>query len=308
VIRFGVHLPLISFDGEPYSLDRLTAYADAARRLGYDAVSVNDHFLFPRPWLDGPSALAAVIDRTEGMTLATTVCVPAIRGPIAVAKTLAAIDVLSGGRLVVGVGPGSSARDYEAVGIPFEERWKRLDESVLALRSLWRGDGAFSGRFYSTDGIALEPRPSQAGGPPIWIGSWGSEAGLKRTARLADGWLASAYNTTPPVFATAWRRLQELLPEHRKDASTFPNSLATMWTYIDDDASAVDRVYRDLLCPMLNRPEEELHEKLFVGSVAECRGKLAAYRDAGLQGIYLWPVRDELRQLEVFMERVASAV
>ncbi|MEX1255210.1 MAG: TIGR03619 family F420-dependent LLM class oxidoreductase [Dehalococcoidia bacterium] len=305
-MRYGVHLPLISFDGEPHSLARLTAFADTARRLGYSAVSVNDHFLFPRPWLDGPSALAAVLGHTEGMTLATTVCVPAIRGPIAVAKTLGAIDVLSGGRLTVGVGPGSSQRDYDAVGIPFEERWKRLDESVLALRALWGRDGApFKGRFYSTEGITLEPRPAQDGGPPIWIGSWGSEAGLKRTARLADGWLASAYNTTPPVFATAWQRLKELLPERGKDPDTFPNALATMWLYIDDDRASTERVFRDILCPMLNRPEEELREKLLVGPAEACREKLTAYRDAGLQGVFLWPVKDELRQLERFMERVA---
>jgi probable F420-dependent oxidoreductase len=305
-MRFGVHLPLISFEGESWSLDRLMAYVDAARRLGYSAISANDHFVFPRPWLDGPTALAALLGRTEGMTLATTVCVPVIRGPIAVAKTLGAIDLLSGGRLTVGVGPGSSQRDYDAIGIPFEERWKRLDEAVLALRALWRGDGApFKGRFYSTEGITLEPRPAQDGGPPIWIGSWGSEAGLKRTARLADGWLASAYNTTPPVFATAWQRLKELLPGHAKDPDTFPNALATMWLYIDNDRTAVDRVYGDILCPMLNRPEEDLREKLLVGSAEACREKLAAYRDAGLQGVFLWPVKDELRQLEIFMERVA---
>ena len=140
------------------------------------------------------------------MTLATTVALPVVRGPVALAKSLAAIDLLSGGRLVVGVGPGSSTRDYAAVGVPFEERWKRLDEAVPALRTLWRGDGPpFKGKFYSTEGIALEPHPAQRPGPPLWIGSWGSEAGLRRTARLGDGWLASAYNTAPRRFRSCSR-------------------------------------------------------------------------------------------------------
>ncbi len=80
------------------------------------------------------------------MTLATTVCLPVVRGPVPLAKSLAAIDRLSGGRLVVAVGPGSSEQDYECVGLDFEERWARLDESIGTLRALWRaGDPPLRG-------------------------------------------------------------------------------------------------------------------------------------------------------------------
>ena len=133
-MEFGAHLPLLAFDDGPYSLEHLLA--DAAARLSYRAICANDNLVFSRPWLDGPTALAAVLDRTAGMSLATTVSLPIVRGPVPLAKTLAAIDLLSGGRLIVGVGPGSSERDYAAAGVPFEERWKRLDEVVPALRSL----------------------------------------------------------------------------------------------------------------------------------------------------------------------------
>ncbi len=189
---YGVHLPLIDFDGKGFSLNYLVEYTQTAERLGYQALAANDHLIFPRPWLDGPTALAALLSCTGRMSLVTTVALPVVRGPVTMAKTLAAIDILSGGRLVVGVGPGSSARDYALVGLPFEERWKRLDEAVPALRNLWSKEGApFRGKFYSTERIALEPYPARQSGPPIWIGSWGSDAGLRRTARLADGWLAS---------------------------------------------------------------------------------------------------------------------
>src|SRR6266540_5650908 len=187
-MEFGVHLPLISIAGEQRSLGDLLAFTEAARDLGYTHLCANDHLVFSRPWLDGPTALAAVLAHSGQMTLATTVAVPTVRGPAPLAKTLAAIDLLSGGRLVVGVGPGSSSRDYAAVGVPFEERWKRLDEAVTALRALWHGT-PFTGQFYATEGQALEPRPAQHPGPPIWIGSWGSEAGLRRAAHLGDGWL-----------------------------------------------------------------------------------------------------------------------
>jgi Luciferase-like monooxygenase len=107
-------------------------------------------------------------------------------------KAAAVIDILSGGRLVLGVGPGSSADDYEVVGLPFEERWSRLDEAVQVLRRHLTGSTApFQGRFYKTS-AELEPRPSQANGIPIWIGSWGSKAGLRRVAPSGDGWIASA--------------------------------------------------------------------------------------------------------------------
>jgi probable F420-dependent oxidoreductase len=308
-VDYGAHLPLIALNGQHWSLRRLLEYTEIAERLGFRALSANDHLLFPRPWLDGLTTLAAVLARTGEMTLATTVTLPVVRGPVALAKSLTAIDVLTGGRLVVGVGPGSSAQDYAAVGIPFEERWKRLEEAVRALRALWLREGSpFKGEFYSTEGIMLEPYPAQQPGPPIWIGSWGSEAGLRRTARLGDGWLASAYNTTPEEFASAWGRLREHLRAAGKDPNHFPNAIATMFFFVTEDRAAAGRIVRKVLSPMLNRPEEELSQRLLVGPAGECAEKLAAYQVAGAQRIFLWPVEDELRQLAVFQERVASAV
>jgi probable F420-dependent oxidoreductase len=277
--------------------------------MGFQALSANDHLVFGRPWLDGPTALAAVLGRTGRMALATTVALPVVRGPVALAKSLAAIDLLSGGRLVVGVGPGSSARDYAAVGIPFEERWKRLDEAVQALRALWLGEGTpFKGEFYSTEGVTLEPRPAQRSGPPIWIGSWGSKAGLRRVARLGDGWLASAYNTTPEAFAADWRKLADQLEVLGKDPNRFPNAISTMFFYVTEDSATSERIVRDVLTSTLKRPEEELRERLLVGPAEDCAQKLAAYRAAGAQRIFLWPVEDELRQLATFQERVAPLV
>ena len=306
---YGAHLPLIALRGQPWTLHRLLEYAQIAESVGFQAVAANDHLVFPRPWLDGPTALAAVLTRTGQMALVTTVALPVVRGPVALAKSLAAIDLLSGGRLVVGVGPGSSARDYAAVGVPFEERWKRLDEAVRALRVLWRGEGPpFRGEFYSTEGLALEPHPAQRPGPPIWIGSWGSEAGLRRVARLGDGWLASAYNTTPEAFAAARRTLADHLRAAGKNPKRFPNAIATMFFYVTEERATLERIIREVLSPTLNRPEEELRGRLLVGSAEECAQKLAAYRAAGANRIFLWPVEDELRQLATFQVRVAPLV
>jgi alkanesulfonate monooxygenase SsuD/methylene tetrahydromethanopterin reductase-like flavin-dependent oxidoreductase (luciferase family) len=308
-MEYGVHLPLIGFDDRPYSLDHLLTYTGTAEALGYTTLCANDHLVFSRPWLDGPTAMAAVLDRSGQMKLATTLTLPVVRGPVATAKTLAAIDILSGGRLIVGVGPGSSARDYDSVGLQFEERWKRLDESVLALRALWQqGAPAFEGSYYSTEGIGLEPYAAQRPGPPIWIGSWGSAAGLRRTARLGDGWLASAYNTTPELFGDAWTRLGGYLRDAGKSSERFPNALATMFFYVTEDRSEAERGLTQVVSPAINRPAEELAERLPIGPAEECAAKLAAYQSAGVQSVYVWPVGDDLRQIEAFRDGVVPLV
>src|SRR4029450_4724501 len=99
--------------------------------------------------------LAALVEASGAMTLVTTAALPVLRGPVQLAKTLAAIDILSGGRLVAGVGPGSSAEDYAAAGIGFQERWRRFDEAVQALGALLHGDTGLEGGLYSTRGVRL---------------------------------------------------------------------------------------------------------------------------------------------------------
>jgi alkanesulfonate monooxygenase SsuD/methylene tetrahydromethanopterin reductase-like flavin-dependent oxidoreductase (luciferase family) len=306
---FGAHLPLMDFGGHPFTLEHLVAYTRTAAQLGFRAVSVNDHLVFAVPWLDGPTALAAVMEHSGDMTLATTVALPVLRGPVPLAKALGAIDRLSGGRVLAAVGPGSSPQDYEVVGLDFEERWRRFDEAIPALRALWRRDGEpFIGRFYSTDGISLDPRPAQVDGPPIWVGSWGSDAGLRRVARLADGWLASAYNTTPELFGTAWSVLRDRLAEHHKNRDTFPNALATMWCYITDDRAEADRILSERVIPTVRRPEEMLRARLPIGPPERFAEKLSEFARAGVQRVFIWPVADERRQLELFWNTVRPLV
>jgi alkanesulfonate monooxygenase SsuD/methylene tetrahydromethanopterin reductase-like flavin-dependent oxidoreductase (luciferase family) len=184
----------------------LVHYVETATELGFDAVSANDHLLFGAPWLDGPTALAAVVACSADAQLFTTVANPVTRGPVALSKSLAALDVISGGRLVAGVGPGSSLRDHESAGVPFEEQWPRFDEAVRAMRALMARE-SFHGRYYDSDG-PLEPLASPPGGPPPWVAIWGSDVGLRRAVRLAAGWLGSAYYITPTDFTEAWGKVR----------------------------------------------------------------------------------------------------
>jgi alkanesulfonate monooxygenase SsuD/methylene tetrahydromethanopterin reductase-like flavin-dependent oxidoreductase (luciferase family) len=280
-VELGVHLPLIEFADEGQSLARLTRAVDAARDCGLPAVAANDHFVFQAPWLDGPTALAAVVERAGAMDLVTTVALPVLRGPVPLAKALAALDVLCDGRVIAGIGPviagigpGSSERDYEAVGVPFGERWQRFDEAAATLGSLL-GDAI-----------------------PLWIASWGSEAGLKRVARLGDGWLASAYNTTPEAFGAA----KGSLPDR------FPSALSTMWMWITEDAREADRMLGERLAPLIGRQPDRLREQVCVGAAEKCAELLARYAEAGCGRVFLWPLGDEPRQIELAAATVLPAV
>ena len=307
-MELGLHLPLMEFGDEGLSLRRLQGAVDAARESGFVAVSANDHFVFSTPWLDGPTALAAVIERSGDMMLATTISLASLRGPVPLAKTLAAIDLLSGGRLIAGVGPGSSKRDHDALGIPFADRWRRFDEAVMILRALLRDEPVpYRTNHFALPDAPLAPAPPGAEGIPLWIGSWGSPAGLRRVARLGDGWLASGYNTSPEQFASAREALAVELARQGKSAARFPNAVVTMWTWITGDRADRDWVLRDVLSPLLRRDSAQLGRQVCVGSADHCAGLLSRYADAGCERVYLWPVGDEARQLELAAE-VAAVV
>ena len=304
IVEYGVHLPLVDL-GEGWSLAGLRTFARVAAELGYSHLCANDHLTFSRPWLDGLTALTAVIEESADMTLATSIALPVLRGPANLAKSLSAIDLLSGGRLVAGVGPGSSAADYALAGVPFEERWQRFDEAVAVLRHLFRGRGAWSGTFYRSPHRPLQPLSSQPDRPPIWIASWGSPAGLRRVARAADGWIASAYNISPDRFAQCRTQLRELDPGR---SDPLPNALATAWFYAtEEDTGEADRMLSEVLAPMVNRPIESMHH-LPIGSVEACAQRLTAFGHAGVERIFLWPLRDHVRQLELFRQRIAPLI
>lgn len=303
-MRFGVHLPVLALPERSFSLARLVDCAGTAERLGYTTLCANDHLTFSRPWLDSLTALACVLPSTRQITLMTTIALPVVRGPAPLAKALAALDVLSGGRVVAGVGPGSSPPDYALVGIPFEERWKRFDESIQLLRSLLhRAIAPFEGQFYRSVTTPLEPSPARPSGLPIWIGSWGSDAALRRVARLGDGWLASAYHVTPQTFADALSRLREQLHSVGKEPSRFHHALGTMFMQLTDDRRQAEASLT-ILSATLNRPLDQLRERLLIGPPAECDAKLARLQEAGVQHVFLWPIEDEPAQLQRFHEEV----
>jgi alkanesulfonate monooxygenase SsuD/methylene tetrahydromethanopterin reductase-like flavin-dependent oxidoreductase (luciferase family) len=138
------------------------------------------------------------------------------------------------------------------------------------------------------------------------MGSWGSDVGLRRVARLADGWLASGYNTTPEAFAETLQRLHGHLRQKGIDPQGYPNALVTMFLYLTEDAATADAVLTEVLAPTLGRPPDQLRERLLVGSASECVDKLVRYEAAGAERVLVWPVGDGLHQLERFHDTVIA--
>jgi len=299
---FGVHLPLADLGQGLLGGGDLRVYTATAAGLGFETVSANDHLVWRRPWLDGLTSLASVVGSAGGMKLATSVALPAVRHPVVLAKAIASLGVLSGGAVIAGLGPGSSVADYAAVGLPFAERWGRFDESLPLVRALVRGEAPDDGLYYRVGDLRLDPLPSVA--PEVWFGSWGSDLRLRKLAGAADGWLASAYHTTPGHFAEARARLDEHLLAVGRNPATFPDAIATAWMYVTHEHARAVRLASETLAPLLGRDAGELLAQLPIGTPEHCVELLDAYAEAGARTILLWPVHDPIQQLEMFSEQV----
>jgi probable F420-dependent oxidoreductase len=227
--------------GIPLFMIRPEQMADVAVRaesLGFESVWVAEHLVFPAqirsrypyakegvppinpatPLLDPLLVLMQVAARTQRIRLGTNVYILPLRHPIAVARMVTTLDVLSGGRVSFGVGLGWLEEEFTAVGIDFASRAGRGREAIRALRALWTEEVAsFAGRYVAFEPVRFEPKPVQRPHPPILVGGE-SEAALRRAAALGDGWYGVGH--TPDTAGAQVQRLRALLAEH--DRATVP--------------------------------------------------------------------------------------
>jgi alkanesulfonate monooxygenase SsuD/methylene tetrahydromethanopterin reductase-like flavin-dependent oxidoreductase (luciferase family) len=314
-MKFGVHIPVMGFEStQKPTKERIISLAQYAEALGYDSLSVNDHIVFHTSWLDAISTLSAVAASTIHISIGTSILNIVVRNPVVCAKELAAIDILSSGRLFAGVGPGSYRADYDACGIDFSERWPRFSEALEILVTLLTSDNDgdraldYKGKYYTLKEMLLTPKPVQKPHPPIYVGSWGSDVGLKRLAKHSNGWMASAYNITPAKFKEKWNFLLAYRKSLGKeeDEEPFDNSVMSMFGYIDDDKDKVHRVVKDILSPALGRSAEDLEQVLPFGSLDECVRKIRNLVDAGVKRIHFWPVLDYEDQICKFKNGISA--
>ena len=208
-------------------------YARVAAACGMSTLSANDHLVWALPWLDGPTALAAVAAAAEDMTLATSIALPVVRHPVVVAKTLTSLAAIARGPVVGGLGPGSSRADLGAVGLDFDERWARFDEAFAARARAGARRAGAGGRYYRPDDVQLAPLPDRA--PQVWFGSWGPTSAWPRWRRSPTA--GSPRRTTPRPTPTADPRAAGRPPDGgRPDPAEVPDAVATTWAYVTDAA------------------------------------------------------------------------
>src|ERR1700682_1148522 len=219
-IKIGVGFGLWRL-GMP-AAETIAQVAERAEDWGLDSFWLSDHLLAAAPELDVVATLSLLASRTTRMKLGPSVLLLNLRHPLMVAKSFASLDYMSGGRMVMAVGTGANLADYAACNIPIEGRGKRLDEGIEVLRTVWKESNAsFHGKFFNFDNVTIEPRPvartnNDFGTMDIWVGGR-SEAALKRTAKMGDGFFASFQ--TPGEYAKSMASIRKYAVEFgRADA------------------------------------------------------------------------------------------
>jgi probable F420-dependent oxidoreductase len=190
-IRIGIQLG--QWSSRDLSPAAITELVDFFESLDIDSLWVSDRIVSPALTLEPITFLSFVAGRLDKMKLGTSTLVLPTRHPVVLAKELATLDFLSRGRLFPAIGlGGDESRDLQAVGIEKKERAGRTDEALTLMRKLWsEANVTFAGKYFSVQDITIMPRPFQNNGPPLWIGGR-SEAAMRRTGRLGDGWLVSS--------------------------------------------------------------------------------------------------------------------
>ena len=309
--QFGIHLPVrVISDGQtpgmPARAKLLDEMAVAAGESGFRSLWITDHLLYLDPWMDAILFLASVAGRAEqyGLKLIPGVLALPLRHPVAMAQTLATLDILSGGNLIIGVGEGSTQKDFDAVGLPFEERRRRLNEAVPLLRRLFTEEHVtHQGTHYSFEDISVLPHPSQQPCPPIWVSSWGSEIGMRRVARIGDGWIASGWHSTPHEYGEARKILDRELTAQGRNPATFPGSADTIYVYTDESDSRAVEVAEPIIRHTTNAFENTTGHYI-VGDYQRCRELLTMWKEQAPAHIALWPAANPVEQIHRFGDHV----
>ena len=307
-MRFGFYLPV---RGPLASYDGVVATALHGERLGFVSGTIADHIVFPTevgskyPYaasgihpshgdaLEQLSLMAFVAGKTERLRLITSVMVMPHRNPVLSAKMIATIDVLSRGRVTLGVGVGWMREEFAALGAAdFDRRGAVTDEYIEIWKKLWTGGPvSHDGRFYSFGPVRSEPRPVQRPHPPIWIGGH-SDAALARAARLGDGWHpigADPEPLAPPALAERLATLKRLTEQAGRDYATLAISFVGRLELGDRALPTNDR-------------------KPFAGSAAQVADDVAVYRKLGVSELIFDFRTPEVARTVDNMERFARDV
>jgi len=294
-IPCGVAIPQ-SFANPAIDAAMIRQFIPRAEALGYEGLWVQEQIIGDYPILEPVTLLTYAAALTTKPHLGTSVLLTVIRNPVQLAKGLASLDQLSQGRLIVGVGIGGAHVPEAVFGVAGESRGRRFVEGLQAMKALWTQPKAtISGQFWRFENVAMEPKPAQKPHPPLWLGARDA-VGLKRAARLGDGWMGAGSSSSAD-FVKQVELLRRFLDEARRDPNGFRLS-KRVYIAVDDDRARAERRLRDWFG--LRYKSADMASRVSIwGSRAECIDKLGELVRAGVQHLLLNPVFDEMEHLEV---------
>ncbi|MEV6554676.1 LLM class flavin-dependent oxidoreductase [Nocardia sp. NPDC051756] len=306
MIEVGILLPsretAMTGQHDAASLVRLATLAEDA---GFDSVWTGDSPL-ARTRVDPLTLLAAVVAATSRIRVGTAAWTATLRHPVLGAHAAATVDQLGSGRLVLGLGAGfplsESRAEFEAIGVPFDERVGRLDETVRIWRAAWAGEPDFDGKYWQIADLARALPASTPGGPPLWLAGSDTPKVLTRVARHYDGWLP--YLPDPAAYARAWQAIQQ-----QTTRAVTPAMYATI--VLDTDAARAQAELEGYVRQYYRRSLAEMStiQAYFGGTAEDCADWLTRYLDAGATHLILrLGSLDVLRQLDLVAEKVLPAL
>lgn len=304
--QFGIAARNFTAFPEIPNAEALVQYGVRMEELGFDSIWVWDHILLgvdPHfPIIDSLTLLTAIAARTKKIKLSTGILVLPLRNPVVLAKQLSSIDQLSNGRLLMAMAAGWYKREFDAVGVAYEERGKLMDENLEILKRFWTED-VVSGDWthHKIPAGVMFPKPVQS--PcPLLIGGYADRV-LKRAAVDGDGWLTYFYK--PEAFVESWAKVCNYASESDKDPATLMNG-NQLPIMVGESRAAVEETMMKWLNVDFDiaQGSKSTMDSAIMGNVDECVAQLKEHIDVGVQKLIFVPYKYEMEQIEVIAKEI----
>ena len=298
----GIELPQVFFD-TPVDMEHIRRFATRAETLGYDSLWLQERVIGDFNILEPVTLLSYVAAITATLRLGTSVILLPLRNPIQLAKAYSTLDVMSGGRAVMGVGLGGGhlGSHEDVFGYTRDGRVTRFTEAVQVMKLLWSEPRAsFRGRYWNFKDISMEPKPMQKPHLPVIFGGHHENA-LRRAVRYADGWMGAG-SSSSASFTRESIRIRDFLDQAKRDPATF-HIAKRVYLAVDNDKARGERRIMEWFAKRYKNAD--LGPKVSIwGSSAECTEKIQTLVDAGAQQIIFNPMFDEMEHLEICAKEI----
>lgn len=274
------------------------AMARKCEEMGFDSFWVIDRIAYDN--LEPLTVLATVAGVTEKVRIGTSVLLAALRHPSLLAKAVATLDLLSNGRVTLGIGFGSRESDFTAVGVPFNGRGSRAEEALKLMKRLWTEDNVtHKGKYYAIESLTIGPKPVQYPHPPLWMGG-SADAALRRAARLANGYVCGS--TAILEFPSVWEKISAFA----RAAGRNPNEIekaALTFMAVDEDKSKAVEACAAYLRRYYGGVRVDVEKHFVVGPPEACAERIKVCFEKGLETLIVGMAKADLRQLDLFAQR-----